>query len=88
MRLLKCGDEDNALVRIKVIERVFSQDQKQQMIERLTEGILVVEGEKHAIHDVATDRRQRQKRRLGNWRPSRQRRRGGDMQAPQAAAAR
>ena len=54
------------LVTIKLIENVFNDEQKQQMIDRVTDAMLSIEG--HATRHLGPHRRQRQERGLGHWR--------------------
>jgi hypothetical protein len=54
------------LVNVKLIEGVFTPAQKQEMVRKLTDTMVSIEGGEHAIRDVGRDRRG-QKWRLGNW---------------------
>jgi len=43
--ILEKGEPDMPLVNVKLIEGVFTQEQKQQMVDRLTETMVAIEGE-------------------------------------------
>ena len=49
-------------VNVKLIEGVFDADQKQEMLTRLTETMVDIEGEAHASRHLGHDRRGPQRR--------------------------
>jgi Tautomerase enzyme len=55
------------LIQVRVIKDVFSKEQKRQMISKLTDAMVSIEGEKHAQCHLVRGRGGR-KRRLGNRR--------------------
>ncbi len=52
-------------ISVKLIEGVFDTTQKREIVEKLTETMVSIEGEKHAAGDVVRHRRSAQ-RRLGH----------------------
>jgi len=57
------------LVDVKLIEDVFTPAQKQEMIRKLTDTMMSIEGENMRPRDLGRHRRS-QKRRLGSWQQS------------------